>query len=132
MEVGDELFSCLEASWVDLERSCDVLLLSAVEFRERTDKNRERCEFLEWYAYLLDGAHPVRITAPRPKSTLVKYVDWLRRAVCPTLKAMAVESESDVSRVFEKLCGDMDDWDKAKMRPVLWEFREFLVRRFTE
>lgn len=65
-------------------------LFSAIDFRERTDKNLKRCRRLTWWSYFLKdlSLSPLKLSPKSRETSLKKKKDWVENQVIPTLSVL--------------------------------------------
>jgi hypothetical protein len=72
-----------------LPRAMQNWVLGLIDFRDRTgtDPNRERCKVLPWFADLCEvlAATPARVRVSTPVQSIQKSIDWVIKAVAPSL-----------------------------------------------
>ena len=101
------------SAMADDERKASSLLVDmvfgTVDFRDRSkgDKNRKRCPRLKWFDEMCKmlSAVPVRLRIPRPKISLQRSLDYVKKSVAPTLasihKALGSEFPEWLSKQIE-------------------------------
>lgn len=70
-------------------RWCKNVVVGLIDFRDRSidDANRNRCEVLDWFSSFCDElrANPARIRVGIQPATVQKSIDWVIKAVAPSL-----------------------------------------------
>lgn len=88
------------------------VVLGTVDFRDRSKgkKNRDRCPLLSWFAEMCEmlAAVPVRLRVPRPKQTMQRTVDYLKRSVAPSIASLSKALGSQFSGFLRDLIKDGD------------------------
>jgi phage replication initiation protein len=113
---ADLLFSQWLSAMEDDERRAGKLLvnvvLGTVDFRDKSkgDKNRKRCPVLPWFAEMCDvlSSAPVRLRVAKPKQSLQRTVDYLKRSVAPSLACLVKAMGCEFPGYFRKLVSDGD------------------------
>lgn len=110
------LYAWLSATKFDNRTANDLLVnmvLGTIDFRdkEKGDKNRKRCPVLPWFAEMCEllKAVPVRLRVAKPKQSLQRTVDYLKRSVAPSLASMQKALGSEFKGYFTKLLKDGED-----------------------
>ena len=105
-EKADKALKAWLSAMADDERTANCLLvdlvLGTVDFRDRSkgDKNRERCPRLKWFDEMcaLLGSIPVRLRIPRPKISLQRSLDYIKRSAAPTIASIHKALGSEFSK----------------------------------
>ena len=116
---GKKANACF-AEWLaamgDDERHANKLLvdfvLGTVDFRDRSkgDKNRKRNPVLSWFKEMCERleASPVRLRIPRPKISLQRTVDYLKKSAAPSIASLKQALGSGFRGFIDDLARDGD------------------------
>ena len=104
------------AAMGDDERHANKLLvdfvLGTVDFRDRSkgDKNRKRNPVLSWFKEMCERleASPVRLRIPRPKISLQRTVDYLKKSAAPSIASLKQALGSGFRGFIDDLARDGD------------------------
>lgn len=100
------------------------LVFGALDFREVTGSRLlVRRPRAAWWSEVLGLVEPERVRADRVRRQgLVRTARWLRQQVAPVLAGMVGRSGHSLGQVFENLVGELDEYERAVLRPVVWEY----------
>ena len=75
----------------DISRWLSSLVVGAVDFRKKIDKNRDRCPVLPWWADFCAAvnASGIKIVPPKKQHCLVRTMDVLEFQYAPTIAIIA-------------------------------------------
>lgn len=85
-------------------------VLGIVDFRDRLsdDANRDRCPQLPWYRALCNklSAKPARIVVEQVKQTAQKTIDWVEKAVAPSIATLKTILGDDFPAFFSRIVAE--------------------------
>lgn len=88
-------------------------VLGVVDFRARhgDDPNRERCPQLTWYQSLCRrlGATPARVVVEVMKQSAQKTIDWVEKAVAPSISSLKSILGADFPAFFDRILSEGSD-----------------------
>jgi hypothetical protein len=97
---GEKANKCL-ADWLTAMETNEAiannllkdLVLGTVDFRDKSlgDKNRARCPLLPWFENFCEmlAAVPLRLRIARPKQSMQKTIDYLKKSVAPSIASLS-------------------------------------------
>lgn len=85
-----------------------AIALGAVDFRENNgSRELERRPRVSWWSQLLEGIEPVNVRSKRVPTSFERNVGWMRQAMAPKMKAMAIATGQTFGDVAADLLGDV-------------------------
>ena len=80
-------------------------IFSSLDFKDKRDKNLDRCERLDWWQSILDvvEAQPLKLRVPVREKTMARTLAWLGNQVAPSLAMLKKFSPDAFSSFIDGL-----------------------------
>lgn len=108
-QMRDEYAKIVFQGWINLAADDDTeiskmlsgIVLGSIDFREKTDKSRERCTELSWWASFIEfvNSAPQRVSFPKKVNCIVR-----------TMEAINFQYGAMLATISEVLGGAFDGW----------------------